>query len=96
LAVVFNTVSAQVEIGERVDRELVLQQRLRQLTDSLVGERAVAQVEVVHALRQLGEGGGELRNALVLDEVARQVDRHLETFFKLKFGNKTVLIQHFI
>jgi hypothetical protein len=31
----------------------------------------------VHALRQLRDGGRQLRDPLVLDEVARQVERHL-------------------
>ena len=43
----------------------------------------MAQVEVVHPLGQLREGGGQLGNALVLDEVARQVQRRLEDIVQL-------------
>ena len=77
MTVVLNTVAAQVEIRQRVGRQLVQQQGLRQLIDAFVGERAVTEVEVVHTLRQLRDGRSQLRDPLVLDEVARQVQGDL-------------------
>ena len=79
MTVVLNTVAAQVEVRQRVGRQLVQQQRLRQLINTFVGERAVTEVEVVHALRQFRDGRGQLCDALVLDEVARQVQGDLRS-----------------
>ncbi len=87
MAVILNTVSAQVEVRQRVGRQLVQQQRLGQLINTFVGERAVTEVEVVHSLRQLRDGRGQLCDALVLNEVARQVQGDLK--FKEKIEAKS-------
>lgn len=67
-------VSRQIQVGQRVQAQLVGHQRLAQCVRRLSRQGTMGQIEVAQAAREMTDGSGNGAHTLVLHKVKADVD----------------------